>query len=444
MKHAIIAASLLFLFFSSNARPADNTSWYNASFGSQDVAYRGEASALFRVKVTLVNTLDMPRKECPVAIPRIRMPLPDHYPEWITVVDPDLPPQKGEVNGSYLLSQLDDLDKDGIWDELFFMVDMKPKEKKIVYIYIGRNMIDQSRHYTHAEIGMYGKHVMPWWETEHIGWKLWYPDSADMYGKREAKLTANIMLTNHYGHDTPYSVGADIMWVRKTFGAGGMCLFEFPSVPDSLSRPRFSPYAGKGPFSDTRYAYDVVLNGPVRSMIRAHTMNWRTGKGTYELEQYYTSYRNKNYYTCAVRFLSFLPDSLGVQFGCGIQRVSNERLFYQNGGTVVSGTNDLSAYLTPIPGDPGLKAGVEPFLGLALVVKDTYKPQFFLSKSMGENYTFRMPLTGDLSYEFLCAGGWSEGAVLSSAKEFKEYIVKAAQEYNNPAIVETLAAEQKK
>ena len=124
--------------------------------------------------------------------------------------------------------------------------------------------------------------------------------------------------------------------------------------------------------------------------------------------------------------------------------MSNERLFYQNGGTVISGTNDLSAYLTPNPGDPGLKAGVEPFLGLALVVKEKYKPQFFLSKSMGENYTFRIPLTGDLSYEFLCAGGWSEGAVLSNSKEFKEYIVKAAQEYNNPVVVETIVAEQKK
>ena len=443
MKRLFMFVLPLFLSCAVNTFSAEAASWYNVSFGSQDSSYSGEASAFFRVRVTLVNTLNIPRKDCPVVIPRIRMPLPDHYPEWITVVDPDLPPRKGEANGSYLLSQMDDLDKDGIWDELFFQVDMKPREKKTVYIYIGRNMADQSRHYTHAEIGVYGKHLMPWWETEHIGWKFWYPDSADMYGKRGAKLTANTMLTNHYGHDTPYEVGADIMWVRKTFGAGGMCLFEFPSIPDTLSRPRFSPFAGKGPYSDTRYACDVVLSGPVRSMIRMHTMNWKTGNGAYEYEQYLTTYRNKSYYTSAVRFLSFVPDSLGVEFGCGIQRVSKESLFYQKGGAVVTGTNDLSAYLTPNPGDPALKAGVEPFLGIAMVVRDTYKPRFLLSKSMGENYTFRMPLTGDLAYEYLCAGAWSEGAVLSSAKEFKEYIILTAQEYNNPLIVESLEAEKK-
>lgn len=370
------------------------------------------------------------------------MPIPDHYSEWITVVDPDLPPGDREENGAFLLSQLDDIDKDGVWDELFFQVDMKPREKKIIYIYIVRNMIDQSKHFTHAEVGMYGKHLMPWWESEHIGWKLWYADSCDMYGKRSAKLTANVMDTNHYGHNTPYDVGADIMWVRSTFGAGGMCLLEFPDYPDSLSRPRFSPYKGEGSYRDTRYAYDVVVNGPIRSMIRAHTMQWRTGNGAYELEQYYTSYRNKNYYTCQVRFLSFIPRVEGVQFGCGIRRLENENLQYQKGGIAITGTNDLRSYITPNEGDPDLKAG-EQFLGIGLVVKKKYKPKYHYTKSMGENYMFKIPLTDDLSYEFLAAGAWSEGAVLSSEDEFRDYVIETANEYNNPLLLDSLTIERK-
>ena len=423
---------------------AENTDWYSADFTSRDATYRGAATAEVRIRVTLVNTLNMARKNCSVIIPRVRMPLPNQYSEWVTVVDPDATPSERERNGAYLLSQLDDLDKDGIWDELFFQVDLKPREKKTVYIYIVRNMIDLSKHYTHAEIGMYGKHLMPWWESEHIGWKLWYADSCDMYGKREAKLVANVMDTNHYGHDTPYSVGSDIMWVRKTFGSGGICLFEFPSNPDSLSKPRFSPYEGQGPNYDTRYAYDVVLNGPIRSMIRAHTMQWRTGKGTYELEQFYTAYRNKNYYTCLVRFIKFMPDEAGVQFGCGIRRMEGETLKYQKGSIAISGTKDLRSYITPNEGDPDLKAGIEPFLGIALVVKDAYKPKFHHTKSMGENYTFMVPVTDDLTYEFLGAAGWSEGLVVSSAKEFKDYVITVAKEYNNPVIVESLTVARSK
>jgi len=435
----------MLLLFITTAQPvaADNTGWYTAYFGSEDIAYRGEAIPEVRIRVALRNTLDIDRKECPVTIPRLQMPLPDQYPEWITVVDPDLPSRRREQNGSYIPSQLDDIDRDGIWDELFFMVDIKARETKTIYIYIARNMVDQVKHRTHAEIGMYGKHVMPWWESEHIGWKLWYPDGADMYGKREAKLVANVMDTNQYGHNTPYSVGSDIMWVRSTYGSGGICLYESPANPDSLSRPRFSPYRNKGPFSDTRYAYDVVVNGPVRSIIRAHTMNWRTGQGAYELEQYYTSYMNKNYYTCSVRYLSFIPKEAGVQFGCGIRRMENESLYYQEGGIVISGTNDLRSYITPNEGDPDLKGDREEFLGIAMVVKEKFNPEFHHTMSFGENYSFRIPLTDDLSYDYLGAGGWSEGLVNSTAEEFRAYVLQAAREFNNPLEILESAIERK-
>lgn len=62
--------------------------------------------------------------------------MPDIHEMWITVVDPNLlscagPDKKtlsiygghqllAEVNGNAVFHQLDDLDKDGIWDELFF------------------------------------------------------------------------------------------------------------------------------------------------------------------------------------------------------------------------------------------------------------------------------------------------------------------------------------
>ena len=438
-----MAAIVSIILFTLAVSPAfaDNTDWYIAYFGSEDIAYRGEAKPLQRVKVTLKNTLDFDRTECPVEIPRTLMPLSNNYPEWITVVDPDKPSRAREENGAYVLSQLDDIDKDGVWDELFFMVDAKAGETKTVYIYIGRNMYDQVKHRTHAEIGMYGKHVMPWWESEHIGWKLWYPDSADMYGKREAKLVANVMDTNQYGHDTPYSVGSDIMWVRSTFGAGGICLFEHPAIPDSLSRPRFSPYSGKGPFENTRYAYDVVVNGPARSIIRAHTMNWRTGSGIYEMEQYFTSYMNKSYYTCKTGFLEFFPERRDVAFGAGIRRLENESLYYRDDGIVITGTNDLRSYITPNEGDPDLKAGVDEFLGIALVVRDSYYPEFLHTKAFGENYTFRIPATENLRFEFMAFGGWSEGQVNSSAEVFKDYVIKTAREYNNPLIVESLTVE---
>ena len=101
-------------------------------------------------------------------------------------------------------------------------------------------MIDQSKHYTHAEIGMYGKHLMPWWESEHIGWKLWYADSCDMYGKREAKLVANIMDTNHYGHQCHppiYGFEAESLQCCTFSGGTPICGYQCRAACGKLKVP---------------------------------------------------------------------------------------------------------------------------------------------------------------------------------------------------------------
>ena len=78
------------------------------------------------------------------------------------------------------------------------------------------------------------------------------------------------------------------------------------------------------------------------------------------------------------------------------------------------------------------------------MVRDIYKPQYHHTKSLGENYTFRLPATDDLTYEFLGAAGWSEGLVMSSPEEFKEYVIKTALEYNNPPVIENMIVERSK
>ena len=105
------------------------------------------------------------------------MPLPNISDHWVTVVDPALPPDKepsedeirkvggwktrAETNGHYLFYQLDDLDRDGVWDELYFVIDIKAGETKTVYLYIQPPAKTWLRglyeHYTHAIVGKYGR-----------------------------------------------------------------------------------------------------------------------------------------------------------------------------------------------------------------------------------------------------------------------------------------------
>jgi hypothetical protein len=409
----------------------------------------GDFAPAKRIKLTFVNTLDIARTEIPITIQSTMLPVTNIADRFLTVVDPTLPGkpeptneelagasgylERKETNGHFLVYQMDDVNKDGVWDELFFMIDLKPRETKSIYLYIGKSERGLYPHKTHAGMGYYGRHTVPFWEAEYIGWKLWFPTDVDMHGKREPMLTAYPEYTlNLSGYFMPPKYGTDIMTVANTFGDGGICLFENPALPDSLSRPRFSPAAGTGPFTDTRFAFDVVYNGPLRSAIRARTMNWNSGKGQYELEQFYTAYAHKSYSTCKVAYTKFLNTEPDTRFGCGIREIMNQNDSWQKGGLVISFGKGV--VVRAPSNDIGEKGVILDFEGIALAVRDVYKPEYRNIKTgaFGGNHVMRIALNADRSYEYMIAGAWCEGAVNKTADEFKQYMITAALEYNNP------------
>ena len=407
----------------------------------------GDFVPVKRMKVTLVNQLTIDRPDCPVLIHRTQMPYQNIPQRYITVVDPSLPPNpepskealekysgyliRKEEFGHFLEYQMDDIDGDGIWDELFFMIDMAARETKTIYLYIGEAERGLYTHKTHAGIGYYGRHMVPFWEAEYVGWKLWFPMSVDLHGKREPMLTAYPEYKDNLsGYYMPYEYGTDIMTVSSTFGSGGIGLCEVPANPDSVSRPEYNFRTGEGPFTSTRYAFDVVVNGPLRSMIRAKTMNWRTGSGSYELEQLYTAYAHKSYSTCAVTFKEFLPVESSTRFVCGIREIMEQYDTYQKGGTVISFGKDLEIRTPDEEIDD--EATTVKFEGIALVVKDEYNPEYKNIKSLGGNHIFAIPVTRDHSFEYMILGAWSQGAVNTTAEEFGDYVITEAQKYNYP------------
>nr|WP_294895121.1 DUF4861 family protein [uncultured Pedobacter sp.] len=436
---------LCIFFFTANAQ---DKNWYT----------QGNFLPEQRIEYTVVNDLDQARSNCPVIISRADFPIPDIAEMWVTIVDPSLPPSgdpspellklqgghqiRKEANGHAIFHQLDDLDKDGIWDELFFMTDLKPKEKKTIYIYMGENIRGWNKHYTHANIGSYARHLMPFWESENVGWKIWFANAVDVYAKRKPVLMADrLYMDNLDGYAVSQinkDYGSDIQSVASSFGGGSICLFEAPKFPDSVSRPRFTPRHdaiipkslwNAGQISDTRYAYEVVVNGPLRSMIKIKTMNWNSGNGSYELEQLYTSYAHQSYTTCKVKYTTFLPLKSGVLMGCGIRKKPGEEdLFVHDGIIISSGPEGIK---DPEKIDDRMSVIVD-FIGKALVVKDKYKPQYQFVKAAAGNHTFKLTADKDHSYEYMLLAAWSEGAVLNTKEQFKNYVEQTAIEYNNP------------
>jgi len=418
---------------------------------------QGKFRPKLRIEFTLVNDLDIERLNCPIIIPREDFPMPDLHDMWVTVVDPALPPSdepsqevlnlqgghqmRKETNGHALFHQMDDLDKDGIWDELFFQTNLAPKEKRTIYIYVGSNIRGWNKHYTHANVGSYCRHQMPFWESENVGWKIWFANSVDVYAKRKPILMSNYLyMENRDGYGvsaTNSDYGSDIQSVAGSFGGGAICLFEHPDKPDSVSTPRFTPVQAQskgklwnaGPISDTRYAYEVIVNGPMRSIIKIKTMNWNTGSGSYELEQYYTAYAHQSYSTCKVNYKLFAPAKTGVLMGCGIRKKPEEEwVITENNMVISAGAEEIK---DPEKIDDREEFKVD-FIGSAVIVKDKYAPEYQFIKERDGNHALKIINPENNGFEYLISSAWSEGAVLNNYKDYSAYIKKTREEFNNP------------
>ncbi len=411
-----------------------------------------------RIPVIVRNTLTMPYSGCPVTILRSDLPERNIPQRMIIVVDPTLPPNpeptkemlekfsgyliRGEENGHYLEYQMDDLDKDGVWDELFFLADLGPREEKTIYLYLGKNERGLYTHKTHAGLGYYGRHMVPFWESDNIGWKLWFPASVDLHGKRDPMLTAYAEYSrNLSGYYMPWEYGTDIMTVSTTFGAGGVGVVEQPAQPDSILRPPYDFNDGEGPITTARFSFDVVVNGPLRSMIKVRTMNWRTPGGAYEFDQYYTAVTGKSWSTCRVEFGLFEPLAAGAQPVAGIRRIMEEYDVFQEGGLVISSGRDLELRIPDE--DIGDEGKIVKFEGIALAVRDQYRPVYRNTDALGGNHVFLLDLPADGAFEYLIGGAWSQGRVNTSAEEFRDYMQRETLFYNQPPVVEVGGIEEK-
>jgi len=434
----------------------DNEWYYTHEKGEADHL---SFEPLVRLEFKVINPLDVERKNSLVTIRRDGFPLPDLHEMWVTVVDPSLPPYEGpdkevlersgghqlrsEANGHALFHQMDDLDKDGIWDELVFQTDLKPLEEKRIYIYIGENTQGWNRHHTHAGIGSYCRHQMPFWESENIGWKIWFANSIDVFAKRKPVLIAqHLYMDNIDGYAVSLvnpAWGSDIQSVARTMGGGAICLFEHPDHPDSISLPRFTPVQAEsaparslwnaGQISDTRYAYEVIVNGPVRSMIRIKTMNWNTGTGSYEVDQYYSVYANQSFSSCRTIYSIFQPKTYGVKMGCGIRKKpGEEHLFQQDGILISSGPEQIKDPENIDDRDEWFM----PFVGKAIVVKEMYSPEYqYVDRARGQ-HTFRLNASPNHAFEYMLFAAWSEGAVHNTPQDFEKYVKQSALEFNHP------------
>src|SRR5690606_9629412 len=215
MIHKILLSAVFFILITNFAFTQSSYGWYTEG---------DDYAPTQRIRFTVTNPLDVPLKNCPIVVHRNSLPMQNVPERWINLVDPNLPEneeptleelmensgyvRRKETHGHYLDLQVDDLDKDGVWDEIFFIADLAPRETREFFLYMDPYERGMIKHLVHGDIANYGRHTVPLWESEQMGWKLWYPHGVDLHGKRDPMLTAYYEYsTNQSGYYMPWEWG---------------------------------------------------------------------------------------------------------------------------------------------------------------------------------------------------------------------------------------------
>ncbi|GAB3537673.1 hypothetical protein GCM10027443_31100 [Pontibacter brevis] len=207
--------------------------------------------------------------------------------------------------GDTVAAQLDDLDGDNAWDELFFVTDLPANGEQTLQL----SWVNEQPNYTTRTSVRFGKRTSadtpvepqisdvsyanqlpksagygyqpyqtdgPMWENDKVGFRHYLDgrNAKDLFGKKVSSMSPETVGVNAAGAvEDNYHVmedwGRDIMAVGSSVGIGGIALM----IGDT-------PYRLGVTVSDTinnveSTNFDILTEGPVRSMMQLRYNNWK-------------------------------------------------------------------------------------------------------------------------------------------------------------------------
>lgn len=220
-----------------------------------------------------------------------------------------------EINDNELIpSQLDDVDRDGEWDEAVMILDFAANEKLEVQIalvseseYPSFEMRTNLRLGIKQEDGSYKefkKYSAPSykegfkviaqaesvsWENDKIAFRNYLDarNTKDLFGKLKRRMVMDNVGTKEYGNYHKLSEwGMDILHCGSSLGSGGIALLR----NDSLFRLG----------STEVYNYENIIEGPVRSIFELRYKGWNVDGEMLDAVERITIYAGKYWFESEV------------------------------------------------------------------------------------------------------------------------------------------------
>jgi hypothetical protein len=275
-----------------------------------------------KVLISITNPSDLLRQDEPVVIHR------DTLESWGLKFNVTKLPVVS-IAGEIIPSQVDDLNLDGKWDELYFLVGMKGNEslqaevtlvqQKDLPVYQKRTnvrmakIIKKGKAFEELSVALRlkgkdtkvtSKHYQfegPGWENEQIAFRNYLDErnGIDIFGKTIHGLVLDsIGINDDYHNLLPW--GMDILKVGNSLGAGSLALLS----GDTLARAA----------NPSKSEFHLISEGPVRSVISLQYDHWRIGSQDLDLTHEISIWGGMYGYQSTVTLNGF-TDSLTLMAG---------------------------------------------------------------------------------------------------------------------------------
>lgn len=374
-------------------------------------AYAAEENWEKRIPVEVSNPHDVLLQDVPVIIKiaDLRVDPAAMTPGYLTVGDP-------ADSAVMPLVQLDDVDGDGVLDELVFLTTLAPKQTKSFYVYVSKNgqSWPQQERYTYALSAgsTFG------WESEVAGYRTYGPFIFDTFGKNKENPTLILLRCYDYQgrqvyhHHVQSFRGMDTLKVGPTSGLGGVVM---------------KTASGKTQPSQAAIKGTVIASGPVRSIIKLEQEPFTNEAGKFQVTRVATIYAH-HFETTVDETVSILEVTGDGQYGIGIRKdqimefvpsvEDGVFLQWQNQG------DDM--------GDCGIGLLLPPEK-IAEVTDEDEADHMILFKDTLE-------AGKKIEYRFIAVSAWKRGGYIGSFEEFK-VLAKSAADLQLPIDV-TLGADE--
>ena len=348
-------------------------------------------------------------------------------------------------DGAEVPCQLDDLDNDGIYDELCFMTDMAKKDRqtfKIQLLTTGKPR--QYKPQVYAEMMMSNKKIKssnkqdlyissltvdngtnPYWMLHHHGpafendmvaYRIYFDhrQTVDTYGKYRRGL--EIKDTQFYPDKEQKAAGYgdDVLWVGETFGLGALRGWD-GTAPQMLKDV------------DHR-TLRIVSRGPLRTIVEVADEGWNTmnaGLDKIDMTARYTLYAGRRDCFVDVKFDRAVPE---YRFATGIINVKNSEEMTDKKGLRGCWGTDWPVSEKDSAGHKRETVG----LGICIPAKNVVSEL----PANKDNYPFVIGNATDELHYNITFGSDNEQFGYHSAKEWFGYLKEWKAELDSPVTVE--------